>query len=118
MDKKEQFKAFVRKHPILIEYVENNQMTWQKFYEIHDLYGEDETVWNKYLNNTTKETNTKTPNWSDLINMAKSIDVDKVQSGITSLQKALGLVSDLFIKDNNQNTTTYTPRPLYRSFED
>ena len=45
MDKKEEFKAFVRKNPILIKYVKNNEMNWQKFYEIYDIYGETHEVW-------------------------------------------------------------------------
>lgn len=129
MSKLEEFKSFVRKNPSLVSFVKNDEMTWQKFYEIYDLYGEDNEVWNNYINNrninnnTTTNSSSNTTNnnkshgLSDIIDMAKNIDVDKVQSGITSLQKALGLVSDLFVKDNKP-TNNYRPRPLYRSFED
>lgn len=138
MSKLEEFKVFVRKNPSLINYVKNDEMTWQKFYEIYDLFGENNDVWNSYItnnnitnnisnnmnnninsnnvNNTTNNTRSS-HSLSDIIDMAKNIDVDKVQSGITSLQKALGLVSDLFVKDNKP-TNNYQPRPLYRSFED
>ena len=47
MDKKEEFKKFVKKHPELVEYVKNKQNTWQDFYEIYDMYGEEDSVWNK-----------------------------------------------------------------------
>ena len=114
MNNIEDFKLFVKKHPNLINYVKNNEMTWQKFYEIYYLYGEDDKIWNSYIN-TNNTTNKHS--LSDLIEMAKNIDVEKVQSGITSLQKALGLVNDLFTKDNNPNNN-YRPRPLYRSFDD
>ena len=118
MSKKEEFKSFVKLHPELINFVENNQMTWQKFYDIYDIYGDNNDVWSKYLNNNINtNTNTNSTTWSDVINMAKNIDVNKVQSGIESMQKALSLVGDLFIKENNGNNT-YTPRPLYRSFDD
>ena len=51
--------------------------------------------------------------------MAKNMDVDKVQEGITSIQKAIALFSDLFIKGENDTAkNNYTPRPVYRSFED
>ena len=112
--KKEEFKEFVRNNPKLISFVKNNEMTWQKFYEIYYLYGEDDKIWNSYIN-TNNTTNKHS--LSDLIEMAKNIDVEKVQSGITSLQKALGLVNDLFTKDNKPNNN-YRPRPLYRSFDD
>jgi len=125
MSKLDQFKNFVKQHPNLITYVQKDEMTWQKFYEIYDLYGEDTNVWNTYINNNSSTSNSVDNNirssslsFKDIMNMAKNIDVDKVQSGINSLQKALGLVGDLFIKDNKVNTNSYTPRPLYRSFED
>ena len=54
---KEEFKNFVRKKPELIKYVNNGSMTWQKFYEQWNLYGEDDKYWSEY---TTKEnTNNK-----------------------------------------------------------
>lgn len=125
MSKLDQFKNFVKQHPNLITYVQKDEMTWQKFYEIYDIYGEDTNAWNPYINNNSNTSNSTDNNirssslsFTDIMNMAKNIDVDKVQSGINSLQKALGLVGDLFVKDNKTNTNSYTPRPLYRSFED
>ncbi len=126
MTKLDNFKDFVKQNPNLITYVKNNQMTWQKFYEIYDLYGEDEKVWNEYLKSNDNEIRTsnnntisRPTNWQDLINAAKNIDVGKVQNGITSLQKALGLFSDLFIKDTNTSSVKdYQPRPIYRKFDD
>ena len=47
--KKEEFKEFVKKNPKLISYVKSNEMSWQKFYELYDLYGEDENIWKDYL---------------------------------------------------------------------
>ena len=115
MGKKEEFKDFVRLHPELIKYVENDTMTWQKFYEIFDLYGSDNVVWNNYLNVNNNINNSTS--WSDIINMAKNIDVDKVQEGITSLQKTLSLFGEI-LPGNNSNSSTYNPRPLYRRFDD
>ena len=40
--KKEEFKQFVRQNPGLIKYVKSGEMSWQKYYEIYDLYGENE----------------------------------------------------------------------------
>ena len=49
------FKMFVRKNPNLIKYVNNNEMTWQKFYEMYDLYGEEHDIWNDYVKEEKKE---------------------------------------------------------------
>ena len=50
METKEKFKDFVKNNPILLKYVKENKMTWQQFYEIYDLYGEDKEAWKDYLN--------------------------------------------------------------------
>ena len=123
MAKIDEFKMYVKKNPKLINYVKDGSMTWQGFYEIYDLYGEDNNAWSKYLSNTDEEvTGTKKSSISsvsDIVKMVKNMDVDKVQDGSTSLQKAVDLFSGLFIKDGAKtNTTAYTPRPIYRSFED
>lgn len=126
MDSKiDDFKAFVKKKPYLIKYVKNNESTWQEFYEIYSLYGEDEDVWSKYVdisenkdNSNSSSSNSSSKGLSDLVNLAKNIDVDKVQNGISSLQKAISLFGDLLIKKDTGTKSTYTPRPLYKSFED
>lgn len=123
------FKAFVKKKPYLIKYVKNNESTWQEFYEIYSLYGEDEDVWSKYVDTSdnkdssrdssnSSSSNSSSKGLSDLVNLAKNIDVDKVQNGISSLQKAISLFGDLLSKKDTGTKSTYTPRPLYKSFED
>ena len=115
MSKKDDFKNFVKNNPELINKVKNNEMTWQKYYELYDLYGEDNNIWNKYIiKDKVEKDNFK---FNEIMNMVKNIDVDKVQNSITSLQKALGLFGDLFTK-NNSNTNNYNPRPIYKRFDD
>lgn len=123
MDNKiESFKAFVKEHPSLIGYVKNKEMSWQSFYEIYDLYGERESVWKDYLNyreeSPKKEVGSGMRSFNDIINMAKNLDTDKIQNGISSIQKALALFGDLIVKKEETPTSSYTPRPLYKSFED
>ena len=119
--KKDDFKNFVRTKPELIKYVKNGEMTWQKFYEIYDLYGEDNNIWNEYLKKEepqTKVNNTKPSSLSNIMEMAKNIDPDKLQDGITSIQKAISLFGDMITKNNTSSTNTYTPRPIYKKFDD
>lgn len=132
--KKEEFKEFVKKNPILLKYIKNNEMTWQKFYEMYDLYGEDENVWKDYISNSKTQEKSEiredTTNiakagiagltLSEVVNWFKSVDLDGLQEGIGSVQRVLGVVQDFSKKDSNKTSTreTYKPRPLYKHFED
>lgn len=123
MGKVDEFKKFVKDNPRLISYVRKGDMTWQKFYELYDLYGEDKSIWDDYLSDEVdklKSVGTGSGfRFEDIIRMAKNIDVNKVQDGLTSLQKTLSLFGDLIVnKDNNSKSSVYNPRPLYRKFED
>ena len=127
--KKDEFKEFVKSNPKLIKYVKNNEMTWQKFYEMYDLYGKDETVWNDYIgikeNKVSEKKIEKTSKGvvgltlSEVVNWFKNVDLDGLQEGIGNVQRVLGVVQDFSKKDNNvQTKETYKPRPLYKHFED
>ena len=122
MDKKEEFKAFVKENPFLIQYIKEGKKTWQDFYEMYDLYGEDEDAWGKLLNEENKSTvksDSRGGYLDELVKMAKNVDMDKVQEGISSLQKTLGLFGELFAaKKDDSGKKEYNPRPLYKRFED
>lgn len=120
---KEEFKSFVRKNPSLIKYVNNNSMTWQKFYEMYDMYGEYNDIWNNYLNTTSNnivKANTLSSSenaFRELVNTVKTINLEKVQKGINSLQKTISLVQELG-SSNNTTPKEYERRPIYKHFED
>lgn len=125
MTKIDNFKSFVRKNPNLITYVREKNTSWQELYELYDLYGEDPTIWNKYLNKEEKqieEQTTSTSNTNPLNNiltMAKNIDADKLQDGLSSIQKAVDLFGGLLVKDKGTSTKSdYLPRPVYKRFDD
>jgi len=120
------FKSFVKKNPKLVTYVRNGTSSWQQFYELYDLYGEDDNIWKDYLTDystrkvkaNTNAVNGGSNSFASILEMAKNIDTNKLQDGITSIQKAISLFGDMILKDNNDTTNTYTPRPIYRKFDD
>lgn len=122
MAKKEEFKEFVKKHPELIGHIKNGSMSWQKFYEIYDMYGEEDNVWNEYFQSNTKsavEGAASSIGLAEVFNWLKKIDLDNVRSGIGNIQKVVGVLQDFTKKDDKPtNTEEYRPRPLYRNFED
>ena len=126
--KKEEFKEFVKNNPKLVTYVKNNEMTWQKFYEMYDLYGESNDIWKDYIekNNIQEqqervEKNIKTGvsglALNQVVNWLKNVDLDGLQEGIGNVQRVLGVMQD-FTKKDKVDQPTYKPRPLYKHFED
>ncbi len=115
MDTKEKFKDFVRKNPVLLKHVKDGSMTWQKFYEIYDMYGEDEVAWKDYL--TVGAATTSAMASFDLMRFLKNLDLDSIQNGVNSMQRVLGLLQDMSSSKSNTETPR-KPRPLYKHFED
>ena len=121
---KDSFRAFVRSNPNFIYSVKNKRVTWQELYELYDLYGDDKSVFSKYLeesgSNKSSGGSSSKSAFNDISNMIKELDVDKVQNGVTSLQKALSLFSELFAsKEGGSNAgNSYEPRAVYKRFED
>lgn len=121
--KKEEFKEFVKANPHLLEYINNNQMTWQKFYEIYDMYGTDETIWSKYkslsINNAPNTSNSPISSITDILNIVKKLDLETVRKSIEGVSKAVSIIQDLTNKkDEISPKDVYEPRPIYKRFED
>ena len=114
MEKKTMFKEFVSKHPELVTLVKNKESTWQDFYEIYDIYGEDENAWNKYFNESNNNTSSSI---GELTTLFKNINMDNIQKHINNAQKAVNLIQEL----TSKGTTTQipkTPRPITKFFGD
>lgn len=117
MDKKESFKAFAKTHPELLASIRNGETSWQKLYEVYDIYGEDDRAWNTYFNKNTSSVNNSL-NFTDIV---KNIDMESVQKHINTAQKALGLVQELTSKGASTSAISkgpVTPRPINKFFED
>lgn len=91
MSKLDDFKKFVSHHPEFIDYVKNNKVSWQTFYELYDIYGEDENIWKKYIKSSVKDS----ISISGLLDTIKNINLDTLEENISSIQKAVSLVEEL-----------------------
>lgn len=120
MNKKDEFKEFVRNNNYLIKHVNSGDMTWQKFYELYDLYGSDDDIWNNYRSTDTK----KALNIDSITNVVKKVDSDSIQKHIGTAQKALELIKDLTTKEGAGAAILSTAkgpisaRPISKIFED
>ena len=109
---REDFKNFVNNHKELISYVNQDKMTWQKFYDMYSLYGENSDVWDEYLKKDSKSN----ISLKDILDSLKNLDTNEVQKNINSLNKILSLISTLVSKEKEE--PIYEPMPLYKKFED
>ena len=112
-----EFKEFVKRNRKLISLVEKGETTWQKLYELYDLYGEKDEIWNKYLSNNS-ESNNLNYNIKDIINLIKKIDLNTVQKGLSSLDKAIDAFKDIIPSSKLTNINTYESSPTYKYYED
>lgn len=112
----ESFKLFVRNRPELAQYVRNKEMSWQDFYDLYDLYGESNSIWDKYKSAVVSSS----VSFRDILSSFKNIDMDEIQKGIGSLQKGIGYLQDLVSKKEvpEIRESTYTPRPIHKHFDD
>lgn len=119
MSKLDDFKQFVKNNPGLIKYIRNDEMTWQKFYEMYDLYGEDNSIWDDYRSVKKTQENVSNVVGFDFLNWIKNIDIDSFQENINSVKRVISVLQEMGVKDNsNTSSTNYKPRPIYKHFED
>lgn len=111
---KENFKLFARNHPELISSVMSDKVTWQKLYELYDIYGDDDKVWSKYITNTVSHD----ISFKDVFNGIRNIDIDNFQKGIENLQKTIGLLQGIGVGGAASTIDTYKPRSKYTHMED
>lgn len=117
MSNLDNFKSFVKENPSLIKHVKNNEMTWQKFYEMYDLYGDSREVWKDYIGTETTKVATTAASF-DLINWLKNVDMDSLQENINSVRRVISVLQDLGNNASDGSNSTYKPRPIYKHFED
>ena len=113
------FKNFVKERPSLINHVESGKKTWQDFYNIYELYGENSSVWDKYLEKGISST-AGVVTFKDLFDTFKNMDVSGVQDSLTSLQKGINYISNI-VKEKEGSIpkrSSYERRPIYKYFDD
>lgn len=108
------FKAFVNRHPKLLEEIRKSGRGWQEFYEKWAILDEDDPFWDEYkIKEEAEETEpknqeesknqdskkSKKTDHSDLIRQivdyTQNLDSEKVHGQIEQLSKAIGVVQEM-----------------------
>lgn len=125
MSKKDEFKEFVSSHPTLVNVVKDKSHTWQDLFEVYDLYGNDEALWDRYLNNKdinkTGDTTSKMSSIGELTKLFKNVNIENVQKYIDTAQKAIGVIQELTGSGAAADLVSKGPsvaRPINKIFED
>lgn len=117
---KEDFKAFVKSKPDLVDRVHQGEFSWQELYEAYDLYGENAPVFKSKVTVRSlpvEHAKIGNPSWKEFSELLKSVDLETVQKGVNGLQKAVSLLQDLgSFKEPSKKV--YEERPIYKYYED
>ena len=113
---KESFKIFARNHPELVSHVMSGDTTWQRLYELYDIYGDDNNIWSKYITNKAVE---NASSFKEVFNNLKNMDMNSLQKGVENLQKTIGMLQEFPLgKGNKLTDKPYIPREVYHHMED
>ena len=122
MNKKEEFKLFMKKNPIFIKSVKEGKVTLQKLYEIYDIYGEKSEVWDNYRE-SDKFNISNSQGFKNIVKGLKSINIDNLQENLDGLQKAISFIEEVtntFKKkdDSSKNNKKKGMEEVGRFFDD
>lgn len=106
MGKKELFKIFIGKHPEILKYIKNKEMTFQDFFEIYDIYGEEASIWDKYFK---EEQITNDTRLKELSGLLKNINIDSIEHHVNNAQKVIGIIQELTKKTPEITETLENP---------
>ena len=90
---KDKFISFARNHTELANEVLKGNVSWQQLYELYEIYGENHSVWNRYLKGNTVDLSS----FQNLVDMIQKVDLNHVQEGIQNIQKTIGYLQDIGI---------------------
>jgi hypothetical protein len=121
----QRFKEFARKHPKMISAVRSGQKTWQQFYEEWYLLGENDQIWNAYkpdgagaaesTANASQET--AQPGFvGQMMSFIKKIDMDQIQTHISSVTNAIGSVQQVIQQFQSPNSSGSSQRTQNNPF--
>ena len=93
----DEFKMFIKKHPLLKQKVLSGEKTWQQLFEDYSILGEE--AFEEEKKEAVIERKSSTPGTEDLIKTVvgyvKKIDPDQITKTVTSIQKVLELIGGL-----------------------
>lgn len=89
----QEFKAFVKKYPVLVQEVRKGTYTWQEVYEDWYLLGEEDKKWQKFKNKDSKtEESGKDDFIGKIFSSFKNADMNNLQQQISNVGEAISTI--------------------------
>ncbi|WP_010282738.1 YlbD family protein [Bacillus timonensis] len=111
----QEFKDFVKKHPILVQEVRKGTYTWQDVYEDWFLLGEEDEKWKKFKDkdNKTEESGNK-DFIGKIFSTFKNADMNNLQQQISHVGEAISTIQAVihqFRGEEKSNNSRPSNRP-------
>ena len=106
MDKLDKFKEFIKDKEYLVDKVNNGETSWQKLYEVYDLYGEDASIFKK--SDEVKEETNGDNRMKNLLKAFEGVDMNKINENLDGVKKVLAVLGEFTKKDDSKPKRTFT----------
>ncbi len=107
---KEEFKIFVSKYPSFASHVKEGKTSWQKLFELYNLYDEKSNIWDEYKKDIVRSAPATSLSLSSILNSLKGINLDSFQNNLTSIQKAVSLMEEFTRKEDKKDGQKSKPK--------
>ncbi|MFS0861360.1 spore coat protein YlbD [Fredinandcohnia sp. 179-A 10B2 NHS] len=114
----QEFKSFVKEHPVLVQEVRKGKYSWQEIYEDWYLLGEDDEKWNKFKEkNSKKKESNKDDFIGKIFSTFKNVDVNDLQQQISNVGEAISTIQTVIhqfqsFKNPNSANTPHRQQPF------
>ncbi|MEH7383917.1 YlbD family protein [Bacillus sp. JJ1521] len=89
----QEFKVFVKKHPVLVQEVRKGKLNWQEVYEDWYILGEEDEKWKKFKDKDSQtEKSGKTDFIGKIFSSFKNADMNNIQQHITNVGEAISTI--------------------------
>lgn len=89
----EEFRTFVKNHPLVRDEVKNGKRSWQSIYEDFVILGENDESWKQYEENKKEDKKLEdlltSDNLKNLMGYIKKINPDSISKTLNTVQKVL-----------------------------
>ena len=103
----EQFKSFVKQHPLLLKSVRGGENTWQDLYEDWFLLGPEDRKWEEFREGASLKTvddAAEEKGWlNQFTGLLKNMDANQMQHHINSLSQAVGAIQGVLSQFQGQS---------------